>query len=74
MCSVLIEPKSTSATCHCWAFDPPGYRELIEQGGFRVLRQEFVGMFQVVLGWRPCEATGNQWSNNVWDSGEPVVP
>jgi hypothetical protein len=38
--------------CHAWAFDRAGYRALIEQGGFRVLRQEQVGRFQVVMGMR----------------------
>lgn len=39
--------------CHAWAWDQAGYRALIEQGGFRVLRQQAVLQFQVVLGWRP---------------------
>jgi hypothetical protein len=39
--------------CHAWAFDMRGYRALIEQGGYRVLRHERVMQFQVVLGWRP---------------------
>lgn len=39
--------------CHAWAWDPDGYRTLIGQGGFRVLRHELVGQFQLVLGWRP---------------------
>jgi hypothetical protein len=39
--------------CHAWAWDQAGYRALIEQGGFRVLRQQTVLQFQVVLGWRP---------------------
>jgi hypothetical protein len=38
--------------CHAWAWDVPGYRFLLEQGGFRVLRHEQVGRFQVVLGMR----------------------
>lgn len=38
--------------CHAWAFDRPGYRALIEQGGFRVLRHEDAGRFQVVFGMR----------------------
>jgi SAM-dependent methyltransferase len=38
--------------CHAWAFDRAGYRELIEQGGFRLLHHENVGRFQVVLGVR----------------------
>jgi hypothetical protein len=36
--------------CHAWAFDRPGYRELTEQGGYRILHHEDVGRFQVVLG------------------------
>lgn len=39
--------------CHAWAWDLDGYRALVEQGGFRVLRQEKVSWFQVVLAWRP---------------------
>lgn len=39
--------------CHAWAWDLPGYRALIEQGGYRILRHEQVLQFQVVLGWRP---------------------
>ena len=39
--------------CHSWAWDLDGYRALVEQGGFRVLRQEKVSWFQVVLAWRP---------------------
>lgn len=36
--------------CHAWAFDPFGYKSLIEQGGFTVVRHETVGCFQVILG------------------------
>lgn len=36
--------------CHAWAFDFIGYRNLINGGGFRILRHERVGRFQVVLG------------------------
>lgn len=39
--------------CHAWAWDRRGYRALIEQGGFRILRHEQVMQFQVVLGWKP---------------------
>ena len=39
--------------CHAWAFDMRGYRALVEQGGFRVLRHEQVMQFQVILGWKP---------------------
>jgi hypothetical protein len=36
--------------CHAWAFDPAGYRDLIEQGGFTVLRHGSISSFQVILG------------------------
>ncbi|MER5750606.1 methyltransferase domain-containing protein [Streptomyces sp. NPDC002088] len=35
--------------CHAWAWDQPGYRALIEQGGFTILRHETVGQFQIIL-------------------------
>ena len=38
--------------CHAWAWDRAGYRALVESGGFRVLRHDIVGRFQVVLGMR----------------------
>lgn len=34
---------------HTWGWDMPGYRALIEQGGFEVVRHETIG-FQVILG------------------------
>jgi hypothetical protein len=37
---------------HTWAFDQAGYRALLEQGGYRVVRQEIRGMFQVLTGVR----------------------
>lgn len=39
--------------CHAWAFDRDGYRDLIEQGGYRLLRHVDVERFQLVLGVRP---------------------
>lgn len=33
---------------HLWAFDPQGYRDLLEQAGFRILRHGQVDWFQVV--------------------------
>ena len=36
--------------CHVWAWDMDGYRALLEQGGFTVIRHEKVGQFQVILG------------------------
>lgn len=47
-------PESHDA-CHAWAWDQDGYRALIEQGGFEVLRHETVGQFQVILGERRDE-------------------
>lgn len=38
--------------CHAWAFDRDGYRALIEQGGYRILRHEDAGRFQVILGMK----------------------
>lgn len=38
--------------CHAWAFDHDGYRALIEQGGYRVMRHENAGRFQVILGMK----------------------
>lgn len=38
--------------CHAWAFDVQGYRDLINGGGYRILRHEMIGRFQVVLGMR----------------------
>lgn len=38
--------------CHAWAFDHAGYRALIEQGGYGILRHQNAGRFQVILGIR----------------------
>ena len=38
--------------CHAWAFDMDGYRELLGQGGYRLLRHYEVGRFQLALGMR----------------------
>lgn len=35
--------------CHAWAWDEDGYAAMITAAGFRVLRHERVGIFQVVL-------------------------
>ncbi|MGW0837569.1 methyltransferase domain-containing protein [Streptomyces prunicolor] len=48
------ETPESHDECHCWAWDQDGYRALIEQGGFTVLRHETVGQFQIVL----AEQTG----------------
>jgi methyltransferase family protein len=47
--SPWIENDERHDECHAWAFDPPGYAELIQNAGFTVLVQEPVGPFQVVL-------------------------
>lgn len=48
--SPWTETSAAHDECHAWAFDVVGYRELIEQGGFEVLRHETVSCFQVILG------------------------
>ncbi|GAA0705463.1 hypothetical protein GCM10010193_70690 [Kitasatospora atroaurantiaca] len=46
------ETPESHDECHAWAFDHDGYRALIEQGGYTVLRHETVGQFQLILGER----------------------
>lgn len=46
------ETAAVHDECHAWAFDMDGYRDLIERGGFTVLRHEKASIFQVVLGVR----------------------
>lgn len=46
------ETPESHDECHCWCWDQDGYRALIEQGGFTVVRHQAVGQFQVVLGER----------------------
>jgi len=36
--------------CHAWAWDQNGYRDLVEQAGYRVLRHDLVNQFQIILG------------------------
>lgn len=40
--------------CHAWAWDPDGYRALIEQGGFEIVEHNGVGPFQLILARRPA--------------------
>lgn len=47
--SPWTETDQSHDECHAWAWDMDGYRALMEQGGFTVVRHEKVGMFQVVL-------------------------
>jgi SAM-dependent methyltransferase len=46
------ETPASHDECHAWAWDHDGYRALIEQGGYRVVRHETVGQFQIILGER----------------------
>lgn len=50
--SPWTETPESHDECHCWCWDQAGYRALIEQGGFTVVRHETVGQFQVILGER----------------------
>ncbi|MFC8447685.1 methyltransferase domain-containing protein [Kitasatospora sp. NPDC057223] len=50
--SPWTETPESHDECHCWAWDQEGYRALIEQGGYTVVRHETVGQFQVILGER----------------------
>lgn len=53
ICSSPWDENVTSHDeCHAWAWDTDGYRKLVEQAGYKVLRQEKVDRFQVVLGTR----------------------
>jgi hypothetical protein len=55
------ETSESHDECHAWAWDQAGYRALVEQGGFTVLRHETVGQFQVVLAEqkeaKPCTSS-----------------
>lgn len=44
--------KTDESHCeyHTWAWDLDGYRSLIEQAGYGIMRHETISMFQVVLG------------------------
>lgn len=50
--SPWVETPDNHDECHAWCWDQVGYRHLLGQGGFRVLRHELVGQFQVLLGMR----------------------
>lgn len=43
------ETAESHDACHAWAWDMEGYAAMITAAGFRVLRHERVGQFQVVL-------------------------
>lgn len=50
--SPWTERRGSAYEFHTWAWDPDGYRALLEQGGYRVVRQELRGMFQILTGVR----------------------
>lgn len=52
--SPAYETSESHDECHAWAWDPAGYRALIEQGGFKVMAQTVTGGygFQVITGER----------------------
>lgn len=43
------ETPDSHDECHAWAWDFAGYADLVRQGGFRVVRHEPVGPFQLLL-------------------------
>lgn len=47
--SPRLETGSNHYEFHTWAWDEEGYRNLLQNNGFKVKRQQRVGMFQVVL-------------------------
>lgn len=50
--SPWMERPGSAYEFHTWAWDPDGYRALLEQGGFEVVKQELRGGFQVLTGVR----------------------
>lgn len=47
--SPWTERPGTAYEFHTWAWDLAGYKNLVEQGGFQVIRQDVVGPFQILL-------------------------
>jgi 2-polyprenyl-3-methyl-5-hydroxy-6-metoxy-1,4-benzoquinol methylase len=48
--SPWTESDISHDACHAWAWDEQGYRLMFRDAGFKVERQETIGMFQVILG------------------------
>jgi SAM-dependent methyltransferase len=46
--SPWIEDGYHHDECHAWAFDPTGYRQLLERAGWNIVKHQLVGAFQVV--------------------------
>ena len=44
------ETDASHDECHAWAWDMQGYRNMLRNAGFKIIRHETVGMFQVILG------------------------
>jgi trans-aconitate methyltransferase len=51
--SPAYETGVTHYEFHTWAWDMAGYRALVAQAGFRVIRHELAGEHQVISGVRP---------------------
>jgi 2-polyprenyl-3-methyl-5-hydroxy-6-metoxy-1,4-benzoquinol methylase len=50
--SPVDETEASHDAVHAWAWDMPGYRAMIESGGWNVVRHETAGRYQVVLARR----------------------
>ena len=50
--SPWVETDVSHDACHAWAWDVDGYRELIQGGGWDVVRHEWTGYFQIILARR----------------------
>jgi hypothetical protein len=50
--SPWLERPGSAYEFHTWCWDLDGYRALVEQAGFRVLRQQYVHGFQLILASR----------------------
>jgi 2-polyprenyl-3-methyl-5-hydroxy-6-metoxy-1,4-benzoquinol methylase len=46
--SPWTEHAGSHDECHAWAWDQEGYKQLMWQAGFKVVRHETTGMFQVI--------------------------
>jgi 2-polyprenyl-3-methyl-5-hydroxy-6-metoxy-1,4-benzoquinol methylase len=50
--SPFTETDQSHYEFHLWAWSIDGYRALIEQAGYHVVRHETTAMFQVIMGVR----------------------
>lgn len=51
--SPYTEHSGSHDECHAWAWDEEGYKQLMWQAGFKVVRHETTGMFQVIHAVKP---------------------